>query len=74
MPDWLPIASAPHDETGEMEILVYGGDGYFVACWDRLTACWVEASSGDPLRGEKVGDWNAPTHWMPLPSAPQLKD
>ncbi len=70
MSEWQPIETAPHDET---QILIHGRDGYFVATWDRLVGCFVEASSGDPLRGTERGDLCAPTHWMPLPEPPALK-
>jgi hypothetical protein len=63
-PAWLPIESAPKDET---EVLLGHSDGsQIVSFWRTSTnpkrTGWVDADL-------EVIYW--PTHWMPLPAAPK---
>lgn len=63
VPEWQPIETAPKDET---EILIYTirGNCYVVSYDDLLAAPWR-------IRNDKELYRHAPTHWMPLPAAPQ---
>ena len=60
---WQPIETAPTDGT---HILVFAPvDGvvssYFKhGCWQRMTTVYAAGRDG-----------NEPTHWMPLPDAPE---
>lgn len=63
---WQPIESAPKDGT---RVLIYGpsdfipgGRGISLASWDYST--WVGDFHEEVYAGE------GPTHWMPLPEAP----
>ena len=68
---WQPIETAPRDET---DCLVTNDRGQFVAWFDSSwdNDGWWMVSDGKnieyPLRGKE------PTHWMPLPGTPALKD
>ena len=75
---WLPIETAPKDGT---EIIMSNGKDVSAGSWfkghdgtydrdgapncDEKDACWMDWSGG--MLPE-------PTHWMPLPPAPQPKD
>ncbi len=66
MSEWQPIETAPRDGT---EVLTFGKHGTSVLFWDDEYAaekCWREKSAWLALRDE-------PTHWMPLPPAPEGK-
>jgi hypothetical protein len=77
-PEWRPIESAPKDGTA---ILIYGPellreiDGHCaVARWQATgsnSIAWWTISEGKcgpfDLRGP------SPTHWMPLPAPPEVK-
>lgn len=59
---WRPIETAPRDGT---EILCWcPGIGERVLCFDA--GCWVLAG------GDYANDYE-PTHWMPLPPAPEVE-
>lgn len=80
VPAWQPIETAPKDGT---EILVIEPHGQAVAHWDeseggewdhglqRLVGGgqWVDGTVGD--WGCQEYRWLQPTHWMPLPAAPE---
>lgn len=57
---WQPIATAPKD--GKTDVVLY---------WDKHAVsdvgCWIQGA------WEMNGSGWAPTHWMPLPSAPAQK-
>ena len=59
MSEWQPIETAPKDES---IILVYSTeDGWAVATWNDGN-WWTD------------GGWSHyPTHWMPLPPAPEQR-
>jgi hypothetical protein len=65
---WQDIATAPKDGSWVL--------GFWPACSleDQITAMrWQEGSFSDGPYWMDSGDnrdWTAPTHWMPLPSAP----
>ncbi|MGI9295970.1 MAG: DUF551 domain-containing protein [Pseudomonadales bacterium] len=59
MTDWQPISSAPRDGSS---ILASDCGVIGVVRWQR--DCW-QVDAGRP------GDYLNPTHWMPLPSAPE---
>jgi hypothetical protein len=80
--EWQPIETAPRDGT---QILMYGGKpGYdydgaiepvcFTAWWEQFrlpdrngqTGMWRFCSYDSGYYGE----WENPTHWMPLPAPP----
>ena len=60
--DWQPIATAPKDGT---EILVYTmGECFYVVAYDDVfSAPWR-------IRNDEGVNEAVPTHWMPLPDAP----
>lgn len=67
--EWQPIETAPKDEvrvllTDGREVAV--GE-YFLSEWSNESE--IEFSYGDCFHGT----W-APTHWMPLPAAPEPRD
>ena len=59
---WMPIETAPTDGTG---ILIYTryGNFYVVSYDDMFAAPWRVRNDEGLLK-------TAPTHWMPLPEAP----
>ena len=61
---WLPIETAPKDGT---EILVYTRSEcfYVVAYDDVFSAPWR-------IRNDEGLNRAVPTHWMPLPDAPNV--
>jgi hypothetical protein len=67
---WESIETARKDGT---DCLIYNDRGQFVAWFDSSWTAegWWMVSDGKnverPLRGGE------PTHWMPLPPAPELK-
>ena len=61
---WMPIETAPKDGTRVLLVIDHGQWGDKV--WTGLWADGWSVSYGKPL--------NSPTHWMPLPAAPQPKD
>ena len=70
---WQPIKSAPRDGT---PILVFVPPTYD---WDKGYCAVAEWDDGDwaaaECRGAEVFGWitpTGPTHWMPLPSPPDL--
>ena len=72
MTDWKPIETAPKDGT-RIILLVnnyaieahYDNEGYYESKWEVVSL---------PVHGcGCCGDENEePTHWMPLPAAPEL--
>ena len=65
---WMPIETAPKDGTA---VLV--AEGRFIYCveWNDEFEWWaVDDNKLGPFRLRGA----APTHWMPLPAAPQPKD
>lgn len=64
MSEWQPISTAPKDAS---EVLVWDGPGEaFVAFWHGKREQWLWTIHD--LSGDEV---LAPTHWMPLPDAPE---
>lgn len=59
---WRPIETAPRDGTA---ILVFNDRGHFVAEWNDD---WWSVSDGKMERGLRGQE---PTHWQPLPAAPE---
>jgi Protein of unknown function (DUF551) len=64
--EWKPIETGPKDGS---EVLVYGRGNYTVAYWDRGE--WRDV--GEIGWAGMYGDGNQPTHWMPLPKAPNTR-
>jgi len=69
---WQPIETAPKDGT---EVLLYLGNPWSKTEKARWYAPWsnwqVGAIPSDPVREEYFGiGKSVPTHWMPLPEAP----
>lgn len=81
--EWLPIETAPRDET--VFIATQAGDNWVYLCaWWPLKnpaiARWVKCDGcgdGEPhvmYTGDEPGSeawWVEPTHWMPLPEIPK---
>ncbi len=78
MTDWQPIETAPKDGKhflGTKNL----GVGYG---WRRYICCWYDfkKSFGAQFGIAEGGIWhpldgkNTPTHWMPLPEPPVLKE
>ncbi len=64
MADWMPIESAPRDESF---VLVFGPDGVDIGSYRDWT---VEPGWSRRYTAEYDNEWaeiTAPTHWMPLP-------
>lgn len=59
---WRSMDSAPKDDT---EVLLYFGDGRIEkAVWWDCYGEWVDTREYITMRN--------PTHWMPLPAAPEI--
>lgn len=74
--EWLPIESAPKDET-PVWLWWPDPDGHAVVGWwsdgwyegdvlVRPDAGWV----GNEASSRRLDEWDSPTHWMPLPAPP----
>ena len=61
---WLPIGTAPHDGSSVLLLGQSGrhADGFWESAAYNGNGCWVWAY----VKCE-------PTHWMPLPEAPNAK-
>ena len=80
--EWQPIETAPKDAT---KVLIVNADGEmdvagYVEQWDERTEFVRKAKDGDVYRTvrDECGYWDTdkaycPTHWMPLPEAPNAK-
>jgi len=74
-PDWRTIAEAPRDGTN---IIATGHNGdkpkhgrwMLVAYWSEQDDCWASISLDDDAPHELY----SPTHYMPLPPAPETKE
>lgn len=75
---WLPIATAPKDETDIIVMYMhidtqivhnafYASEGNG---WEASDVGWWSYDKGEVSRIHLTG-WMTPTHWMPLPSAPE---
>lgn len=65
---WQPIETAPKDTA----ILIYAS-AYYVAHFNTTNDKWWTYSDGTKTAGERLlNSWSGPTHWMPLPDAPDL--
>lgn len=82
-PAWQPIETAPKD--GRLILVNFGCKGVRAVSWgspfhDDVTEenglwCVDDDKHGPfPLRGYCAAGPTAPTHWMPLPAAPQTKE
>ena len=60
--EWKPIETAPKDET-EILIFTKQGNFYVVSYDDIFAAPWR-------IRNDEGLYAHTPTHWMPLPEAP----
>lgn len=63
---WQPIASAPKDGS---TILLCEGTRAFQGFWYADNGYWVPSAWGDYASLEESA--TNPTHWMPLPEAPE---
>lgn len=70
MGEWQPIETAPKDGT---ELLLFSAGQIDCGYWS--TSVWV-ASGGAWIIYESRSDTVelSPTHWMPLPEPPIMKD
>ena len=64
MSEWRPIETAPKDGT---QLLLCVGGWRFIGWWGQqygnlYPPSWCEGERGENLQ---------PTHWMPLPDAPE---
>ena len=71
MAEWMPIETAPKDET---VVLLYcpeswDTDGVRVGWW---TDSWAQGGwfDDEAASGPLTGLYGMPTHWQPLPSPP----
>jgi hypothetical protein len=72
VPGWLPIETAPKDGTEVLLYLPAPWDEVRVAHWFAPWSNWQERDDPNPSRDEYVGIGSElPTHWQPLPAAPQ---
>lgn len=62
--NWQPIETAP--KKGGILAYIPDWQGCQVIYWASYKGCW-ETASGENVRG-------TPSHWMPLPPAPESKD
>ena len=82
MGEWQPIETAPRD--GTLILVSFGAKGVRAVSWDDPWSddwpvdpdkglwCVSDDKHGPyPLRGYLDTGPNAPTHWMPLPPAPE---
>lgn len=72
VPQWLPIESAPKDGT---EILAYEKECVFITSWDDSPDGCINYHKGFYSGRKGFGSKGAPlldypTHWQPLPAAP----
>ncbi len=71
MGEWQPIATAPKDGTRVL-VCCPGATEPFVAHWQVHTAAtW---GIGNTWRDDADCTVAEPTHWMPLPAAPEVTD
>lgn len=61
--DWMPIAMAPKDGS---DILILAPGEAFVGFWREKDGAWFVSDYHDQHQWQGY----APTHWMPVPSAP----
>jgi hypothetical protein len=76
--EWQPIETAPRDRTN---VLLFGERGVDYGFWEGGSPAQYECGvMTDP--GMEAGWWSEhyypgspqqPTHWMPLPSAPEAR-
>jgi hypothetical protein len=69
---WLPIETAPKDGT---RVLLSDGTSVSIGSWGNAFSSWgwSNESAPEPTDGPGAipGYWTEPpTHWMPLPDAP----
>ena len=70
--DWQPIATAPKDGTfilAHWDAVKYPrgfveSTRYDIVKWNSAIDEWVDDDSGE---------FSEPTHWMPLPPAPEVR-
>lgn len=64
---WQPIETAPRDGT-----LIWAFWPVHTRDDQQKTTCWDNSMSDDPRWVDHADsiDWCQPTHWMPLPPAP----
>ena len=65
---WRPIESAPRDKT--MVALLHAGTMGGRPFWRYGVGWWMPLDGWQGWFLDVGGDRRAPTHWMPLPSAP----
>ena len=80
--EWQAIETAPKDGT---KVLIVNDEGAmdvagYVEQWNERTEFVRKAKDGDVYRTvrEEIGYWDTdtaycPTHWMPLPEAPNAE-
>jgi len=61
---WRPIETAPKGET------IWLGDQHSIRIGFWAIDCWVDDAKAQDRGNRGLGF--APTHWMPLPSAPEI--
>jgi hypothetical protein len=73
---WRDIASAPKDGTPVLLFLPPPFLKLAMARWHEPWGTWITVDYPDnPEDGEYFGiGVNVPTHWMPVPAAPKMKE
>ena len=79
IPEWQPIETAPKDGTEVLVMYVHIDtqivhNGFYMHDEDdpKETGWWSYYQS--ECSRIKLDEWMTPTHWMPLPAAPQPKE
>lgn len=62
--EWRLIETSPADTYLLVWCPDYLGFEHVIAAWDSASECWVCGDPEEPLEF-------TPSHWMPLPEAPE---
>jgi len=67
-PQWQPIETAPRNGASILVRCVGAVESFVVVAWDKKGSKWVRSWT---LANDNVQQPKHPTHWMPLPEAPE---